>query len=64
MIRILMLFKAVILEIDLRDMFTFGGLFCASYGAHEIYSPLGWLVAGVALFWLGVRNIDSVAPRR
>ena len=43
-------------EIDLRDVFVFGGLACAIYGLAQIYVPAAWIVGGSVLFWLGVRR--------
>lgn len=41
---------------DLRDVFAFSGLGCAAYGAAQIYVPLGWLLLGSVLLWLGIRR--------
>ena len=40
----------------LRDVITFGGLGCACYGISQVYPPAAWVVGGVALFWLGVKE--------
>lgn len=50
------LVRATIAAIDLRDVFVFGGIAAASYGAAQMYAPGGWLLAGAAIFWLGVRR--------
>lgn len=41
---------------DLRDAFCFGGLAAATYGTAMIYEPAAWILAGVVLFWMGVRR--------
>lgn len=41
---------------DLRDWLVFGGVACAAYGAGQVYGPAGWIVAGVAFFYLGARR--------
>jgi len=41
---------------DIRDMLGFGGLGMLCYGASLVYPPSGWIIGGVALFWLGVRR--------
>jgi hypothetical protein len=43
-------------EVELRDVFVFGGLACGAIGAAQIYGPAGWIVVGAALFWLGIRR--------
>ncbi len=43
-------------EVDLRDVFVFGGLLLASAGLWQMYPPLALVVAGAALFWLGVHR--------
>lgn len=43
-------------DIDLRDVFVFGGLAMIGNGVAAIYPPAAWIVCGVALFWLGVRH--------
>jgi hypothetical protein len=43
-------------NIGLPELFTFGGLGCAAYGLAHIHEPSAWIVVGVALFWLGVRD--------
>lgn len=40
-------------NIDLRDIFVFGGLAAAVYGVAAIHVPAAWIVAGVTLFYLG-----------
>lgn len=42
--------------IELRDVFVFGGLSCVVIGTSQVYVPAAWVVAGGALFWLGVRR--------
>lgn len=39
---------------DLRDVVTLAGIGLASYGAWLIFPPAAFVVAGVALFYLGV----------
>lgn len=41
---------------DLRDALVFGGLGLAAYGAWLIFPPAAWLLAGGALFWIGMRK--------
>jgi len=41
---------------DLRDLFVFGGIALASYGAWLIYPPAAFITAGLPLFWLGIRK--------
>jgi len=48
--------RALLEAIDLRDLFVFGGLGCVAYGVAQIHEPAAWIVAGCALFWLGVRR--------
>lgn len=43
-------------ELELRDVFVFGGLGCAVYGIAQFHVPAAWIVGGAALFWLGVRR--------
>jgi hypothetical protein len=43
-------------NIGLPELFTFGGLGCAAYGLAQIHEPSAWVVVGVALFWLGLRD--------
>lgn len=43
-------------NIDLRDVFTFGGLGCAVYGVSGFSVPAAWIVAGTVLFALGVKK--------
>jgi hypothetical protein len=42
--------------VDLRDAFVFGGSAFVFHGLWQIYPPAAWIVAGAALFWLGVRR--------
>lgn len=48
--------KPIIDAIELRDCFCFAGLAACVYGVSMIYVPAAWIVAGVVLFWLGVRT--------
>lgn len=48
--------QQVLAAIDLRDVFTFSGLGAIFFGLSQIYSPVAWVVVGIALFWLGVRR--------
>ena len=43
-------------QFDLRDVFAFAGIGCAAYGTAQIYPPAAWIITGVALFWLAVRQ--------
>ena len=43
-------------QFDIADLFAFSGLSLACYGIWQIYPPACWLLAGAALFWLGVKN--------
>lgn len=45
---------AIAREVDLRDVFVFGGLASAVYGVSGFSVPAAWIVAGVVLFVLGV----------
>lgn len=47
---------AVIGAFDLRDVHAYGGVLLVSYGLHQVHPPLSFIVAGLALFWLGVRR--------
>jgi hypothetical protein len=47
---------AIVRSFDLRDAFVFGGLGCAVYGVAQYSHAAAWIVAGVVLFWLGVRR--------
>ena len=53
-------FKWLCREVDLRDRFVFSGIGLSAYGAWQIYPPAGWIVLGVSIFWLGVRNSGRV----
>ena len=54
--RLKLLIANALRAIDLRDLFVFGGLGCAVYGVAGYSVPAAWIVAGVALFSLGVRK--------
>lgn len=41
--------------IDMRDVFTFGGLALVGYGLHAVYPPAAPIVVGAALFRIGSR---------
>ncbi len=41
---------------DLRDVLVFGGIASFSYGASLVHHPLGFIVAGLAVFWIGIRR--------
>lgn len=41
--------------ISLNDVFAFGGLALVSYGTYLIFPPAAFIVAGVVLFYLGVK---------
>lgn len=47
---------ALIRSIGIDDLICFGGLAIFSYGVALIYAPGGWIAAGAALFWLGIRK--------
>jgi hypothetical protein len=42
--------------IDLRDAHAYGGVAMCAYGVWQIYPPGAWMLAGLVLFWLGVRR--------
>lgn len=48
--------SAVVKFFDLRDAFVFSGMGAVYYGLFQIYPPAAWIVLGVALFWLGVKQ--------
>jgi len=48
--------KQLAAQIDLRDVFVFGGLAMVGYGVHCIYPPAAWIVVGTVLFWVGGRR--------
>ncbi len=39
-----------------EDVLVFGGLASACWGVAQVYEPGAWMLAGVTLFWLGVRR--------
>lgn len=39
--------------VDLRDLLALSGLAATSYGAWLIFAPIGWIVAGLGLWYLG-----------
>lgn len=41
---------------DLQDALVFGGIGCMCYGVAHYDPALAWILAGVLLFWLGVRS--------
>jgi hypothetical protein len=41
-------------EVDLRDVFVFGGLASTVYGVSGFSVPAAWIVAGVVVFALGM----------
>lgn len=47
------------LKPDVRDVVVFGGIGLAGYGAGLAYPPAGFIVAGAALFWLGIFGIKD-----
>lgn len=54
--RIRRVLAAIGAELELRDVFVFGGLGCAVYGIAQVHQPAAWIVGGATLFWLGVRR--------
>lgn len=48
--------KRVRLDINLRDVFAFGGLGMVGHGIAMVSPSAAWIVVGVAVFWLGVRR--------
>lgn len=44
------------LQPDMQDLLVFGGLGCAVVGTAMIFAPAAWILAGAALFWLGVKR--------
>lgn len=40
---------------DLRDAFVFGGICLVAIGVGMVFLPAAFIVAGTALFWLGVK---------
>lgn len=46
--------------LDIRDLFTFGGLAMVGNGTHMIYPPAAWIVVGAVLYWIGIRHGHSV----
>lgn len=51
--------KDALQVVDIRDLFCFGGLAMVGYGTHQIYPPAAWIVVGVVLYWIGIRNGHS-----
>lgn len=43
----------------LRDIHLYGGLAVASYGAHLIYDPAGYVTAGTVLTLIGVIGLPQ-----
>ena len=41
--------------VDLRDVFTFGGLGLVGFGVFMIYPPAAYIVVGGVLFLIGIR---------
>lgn len=41
---------------DMQDLLVFGGLALACVGVAKVYEPAAWMLAGVTLFWLGIRR--------
>lgn len=40
---------------DIRDVLVFGGIALAGYGLSALLPGAGWVFAGLAIAWLGVR---------
>lgn len=55
--RLLKWFAALCGEVELRDVFVFGGLAAVVYGIAQVYPPAAWMAGGAALFWLGIRRV-------
>jgi hypothetical protein len=47
---------AVRKAVDVQDAHVYGGLMCACVGVAQVHQPGAWVLAGAALFWLGVRK--------
>jgi hypothetical protein len=45
--------KYIYQNVDLTDVFVFGGLAALCYGVAQIHAPSAWIVAGASLIWLG-----------
>lgn len=43
-------------HLDMHDLFTFGGLALLTVGVADVWSPLGYIVPGGFLMWLGVQG--------
>lgn len=39
---------------DVESVFLVAGVPMLAYGAHQVYAPAGWLVAGAVLVWVGL----------
>lgn len=48
--------KKVTMRFDERDVVAFTGVAFAIYGGELIFRGAGWLIGGVALYWLAVRR--------
>lgn len=46
----------IVSEIELRDVFAFGGLALLTCGAAQIYAPAGFIVPGLVLMVLGIKD--------
>lgn len=47
--------KPMLAWLDIRDVLVFGGIGLTAYGLSLAYPPAGWVFAGLALAWLGIR---------
>lgn len=48
--------RKILAALDARDAFVFSGIAGVFYGLFQAYPPIAWIVAGTALFWIGVRR--------
>lgn len=46
--------KLIALFDDIESVFLVAGVPMLAYGAHQVYPPAGWLVAGAVLVWVGL----------
>ncbi len=49
---------------DLRDLFVFSGLGSTGYGLYMVFPPASYILVGVALFWLGIRRVDTAQDNK
>lgn len=56
LVRVKRLAAFVRAQVDLRDVFCFGGLASVGAGVAQIHVPAALIVVGAVLFWLGVKR--------